>query len=106
MGGPPHHVQNLLVRDDLARVTGQDGQEIELPRREPDLLSVAHHATTGYVDLKSADPHHRRLAGALHPVAQRGPKPSHEFANSKRFVDEIVRPQIQRGNLLSLAFPG
>src|SRR5947209_16367954 len=39
VSGSPYRRENVLVRDDLARMAGQDGQEIELSRRELDLLA-------------------------------------------------------------------
>ena len=60
----------------------------------------------GHIDLQSADTDDRRLALALHAVAQGRPQPGHEFAHPERLVDEVVRAEIEGGNLLGLPVAG
>ena len=51
----PDLVQNLLARDDLARVRHQIAEEIELARREVDALAAAVRLVRAEIDVDVAD---------------------------------------------------
>src|SRR4051812_8875709 len=55
------------------------------------------------VDFNVRGSQHRRFGNALHAMPKRRPYSCEELADAKRLVDEIVRAQVQRFDLLGLA---
>src|SRR6266536_791327 len=54
-------------------------------------------------DLELADPEHGDLGVTLHAMAHRGAHSRHQLADAERLVDEIIRAEVERLDLLAFA---
>jgi hypothetical protein len=107
MGRSPHLAQELAVREHLAGVVHEDGQELVLDRREVDLVGVDGDDPARLIDDEAAHREHRVLvSGAAGGVAQGDAHACEQLVGAEGLLDVVVGSRVQRGDLVALAAAG
>ena len=100
--GPPHRLEQLALRDELARVVDQHLDHVPLGRRQLHLLAVAMDALGDEVDGEVRRGDARLFGRRGRDAAERGPQAREELAHAERLGDVVVGTGVERGDLVAL----
>jgi len=77
-------------------------QQVELLRRQLNLLAVARDVATHEIDAKIAQNKDRQLPLRLKGMAQRSAQSCHQLAHAKRLTDVVIGAEVERLHLRPL----
>src|SRR5204863_5718673 len=98
---PPDLAQELAVGDELPSVLSEDAQEVELDRRQVDLLPGAGDVAPLQVDDQIPDLD-ARLPAAVRRPPKHGSQASQELVRPERLRHVIIGAGVERAHLLAL----
>src|SRR5260221_5562116 len=100
MRRPPDIAQQLALRDDLAEVARQHGEQPVFNRRQVHGRRRAGHDTAGEVHANGAELHHGITFGPGRDTAQCNAIPRQHLPHPERLGEIVVGTGIQRGDLV------
>src|SRR5438445_5211949 len=104
MCGAPYLTQQMTMREHLAAMRGERGQQFVFDWRQVQIGTVALYAVCREVDSQRTDFDARRCiaAAALGETALRHAQACEKFADAERLAQIIVRARVERGDLVGL----